>query len=263
MSYPGGVNGPAWQAEMEVNFGIRDTARVWPDWEEKCMDIVVPDFDYRQFSHCPIYAGYDYGPQEPHAFTPIMFTSKDECYQIDEIYVKGMSVFDIAQLIKSKPYYEQIRNIYADPSIWARTQQNGASGTTSVADIFDLEYDITMSKGQNFVGVDAAFIHLLNSVLWQKNSIKFRIFQSCTNTLKELRTLAWSEKVTAQKNSTILETIASKNVHAFDALKYVMLAHWQGVSTAPLGPMVGSVDWEIERMMREAEGVRYVLNGAR
>lgn len=262
-SYPGGRTGSAFQQEMLCRFDVRDTSRVWPDFEDWANDVTVTDFDIRQYDHWPIYVGYDYGPQEPHAFVAIAFASKTECYQIDEIYMRSTSIRDLVEVIKAKPYFERIRGIYADPSIWHKNQQQDDGETTSVGHLFEDRYDMSMERGQNFVGSDAAFIHLLNSTLWEKDHIKFKIFASCVNTLRELRLLAWSAKVTSGVNnkSRIMETIESREVHAFDALKYVMLELWKGVAPQQLGSPVGSVDWDIAQMERMKDTFQYVLNG--
>lgn len=260
-AYPGGIEGPRWLQEMEIRFDVRDTNRVWPNFDDMRPWVSCPDFDIRQYEHWPIIVGYDYGYLEPTAIVVLALASEHEIYQIDEIYVKETSIADQAAFLKMKPYFHRITEFYGDPNIWARTQHQGTI-TTSMGQIWQDEHDIQFARGQNFIGSDAAFIHLLNGVLW-KRSVEhgtiFKIFESCKNTLRELRTLAWRENDSENPNLPTRETIASKNVHAFDALKYALLERYQGKAIAELPPPPGSVDWYIEEMTRVKDEVRYVL----
>lgn len=260
-AYPGGIEGPRWLQEMEIRFDVRDTNRVWPAFDDMRPWVTCPDFDIRQYEHWPLVVGYDYGYLEPSAIVVLALASEDEIYLIDEIYVKETSIADQAAFLKMKPYFSRITEFYGDPAIWARTQHQGTI-TTSMGQIWEDEHDIRFEKGQNFVGSDAAFIHLLNGVLWERNTekgVRFKIFESCKNTLREFRTLSWRENDGDNPNLPTRETIASKNVHAFDALKYALLERYQGKAIAALPPPPGSVDWYIEEMTRAQESVRYVL----
>ena len=257
-AYPGGIDGPRWLQEMEIRFDVRDTSRVFPEWEEMQVWATCRDFDIRQYEHWPIIVGYDYGYQEPTAIVVLALASEEEIYQIDEIYVKETSIGDQAALLKMKPYFSRISEFYGDPAIWARTQHQGTI-TTSMGQIWEDEYDITYQRGQNFVGSDAAFINLLQSVLWERGNCRFKIFESCKNTIKEIRTLAWAEAKVENPNVATRETIANKNVHAFDALKYALLERYRGKGIATLPAPPGSVDYWIEEMTRAQESVRYVL----
>ena len=258
--YPGGLTGPKWLQEQELRFDVRDTSRVFPEWDLLCPEITLPPFDVRQHPDCPIYLTYDYGfDPGATAICPLIWLGPEECIQFDEIYVKRMSIAEQMEILRAKPWFERVKETYADPSIWARTQQNGAF-VTSLADIFEQEYGMQMTKGQNFAGSDTAFVHLLKSVLWEKGHVKFKITTDCVHTLQEFRTLAWdlpkNESYTRQPE----ERVQTRNVHCMQALKYGMLDLWQGSGPSALPPSPGSIDWEIEEMQRMAERSKYVLN---
>lgn len=260
IGYPGGLTGPKWLQEMELRFDVRDTSRVFPDWDEMVKDVTCPPLDVRQHADCPIYLCYDYG-YDPGAtaICPLIWLGPEDCVQFGEIYVKQTSVAGQMELLKERPWFERVRETYADPSIWARTQQSGAF-VTSIADIFEQEYGLQMTKGQNFAGSDAAFVHLLKSVLWEKGAVKFRIATDCPHTLQEFRTLAWDLPKNDMSTKQPEERVQTRNVHCFQALKYGMLDLWQGTGPTALPPAPGSVDWEIEEMQRMAERAKYVLN---
>ena len=259
--YVGGLNGTRWLQEMEIRFDVRDSLRVFPEWNDMLQYVLCPRTDIED--HWPLYVGYDFGYPNPSVYTVLAFPTENECILVDEIYLRETNVFDQVQVFKRKPYFDQIRMpVWADPAIWARTQQDGLA-VTSIGDLFRDEYRIDMAKGQNYIGSDAAFIHLLKGVLWKDlKHPRFRISQHCVQTINEFKTLAWRQPPEHSQDKQE-ERIAGKNVHCFDSLKYVMLEYWHGAKPNALPEIVGSVDWYIQQMMRAKESARYVLGAAR
>lgn len=257
-TYPGGVAGYDWQSEMEINFTQKRGYHVWPNFLDMQKQVTCSPFDVPP--HWPIWAGYDYGHTNPFAFIAVAFDGVDYAYQIDEIHLRGKSVWEQAKLIKERPYFNRIQGVFADPSIWRKDQQDGPK-TTSIHELFQ-EYGIYMRKGQNYERVDAAFIQLLNTVLWRDlGDPRFKIFNTCVNTLKEFRNVHWkqwaNEKI--RQLNPDYERIYTRNVDAFDALKYLMLARWRGQIPETSGAVVGSFDWYFQNILDRTLRNRYAL----
>ncbi len=255
--YPGGLEGPKWLQEMEGRFDVRDTARVWADFDSRASERICPPFDVRQYPTWTIICGYDYGWPNPSALIPFAFDGRRMAYQIDEIY-GTYTVGELVREAQQRWWWDRVRTIIADPNIWTRTQQQLTGPPTAIADLFENEYHVFMEKGQNFPGSDAAYVALLDSVLWSPNGGKFKIFSSCVNTIKEYRLLAWRKESQTSDMERPLQMIASKNVHAFDASKYAMLDFWQGVATTQNHAPEGSVNWWLKELKRTQDSVKYV-----
>lgn len=257
--YPGGQAGAKWQQEMEINFQIYSGQKVYPDWQERQQKVAVEPFDIPE--EWPVYAGYDYGTSNPMAFTPIAFASNDECYQIDEIVLTDLSVPQQAKLIKKKPYWERVRGIVGDPSIWRRNQSGDEERLKSIGEMFEDE-GIYMEKGRNEPGVDMSFVALLNGYLWNtKESPKFRIFDHCTETLKCYRNLRKKQHTTAHAiaNMDDPEAIVQKGIDAFDANKYILLS--RGFETPEsLVSMPGTWGWWADQVEAKSRRGRNVLS---
>lgn len=256
--YPGGQAGSKWQQEMEINFQIFGGRKVYPDWLERQAHVAVPKFNVPE--EWPLYAGYDYGTANPMAFTPIAFKSIDECVQIDEIVMTGLTVPQQAKAIKAKPYWERIRGIVGDPSIWRRTQGQDEERLKSIGEMFEDE-GIYIEKGRNEPGVDMAYVALLDGYLWQKkDSPKFQIFDHCVETLKCYRNLRKKQHTTAHAiaNMDDPEAIVQKGIDAFDANKYILLS--RGFETPDaIVSMPGTWGWWAEQIEKKQQRGKYVL----
>ena len=257
--YPGGQAGAKWQQEMEINFSIFSGNKVYPDWIERQAKIAVDPFNVPE--EWPIYCGYDYGTANPFALTAIAFKSNDECYQIDEIVEPNLSVPQQAALIRKRPYWERVRGIVGDPSIWRKTQSSkDEERLKSIGEMFEDE-GIYMEKGRNEPGVDMSFVALLDGYLWDKREApKFRIFSHCKKTLRCFRNLRKKQHTTAHAiaNMDNPEAIVQKNIDEFDALKYIMLS--RGFETPEsVVCMPGTWGWWAEQIEKKAKRGRYHL----
>lgn len=227
----GGMDSPKFRREMEIDFNVRGSSRVWPHFLEKIQPaVVVQPFDVPP--HWPVKAGYDYGHTNPFAFEAVAYESETSFYVFDELYLEGKDVFEQARLMRERPYFDRISETYADPSIWRRDQHSmggrgvGGSEARSIADLFE-DQGVYMTPGNNQPSVDLAFRDMLDSVLWKSLRVpQLKIFSTCTNLLKELRLLRYREWATrqAQERSNAPEEIVGKQNHAWDALKYLLIA---------------------------------------
>lgn len=253
--YPGGMDGPKWQQEMEMNFGCRQSIRVWPDWAEEWEKrVTVPSFDINDHPLWPIYAGYDYGSTNPFAVVVVAWENEHSWYLIDELYASNTPLHVQMDMLRRRPYFSRISGFIGDPSIWYKNQnttQNGQPHFTSMGEIISDQYDINILKGDNSPGSDATFINYLKSVAWKDaEEPQFKIFSHCRHTLRELRLLRykeWKAEATKDDNNRY-ESIVNKDNHAWDALKYLLL--WrQGESPEEIEAPVGSFDWYRNRLI--------------
>jgi hypothetical protein len=255
--YPGGMRGPKWRREMEIDFTIRQTTRVWPYFDEMRSKIAIPAFPVPE--HWPLWAGYDYGYTNPFAIIVVAFENEDSAYVVDEIVATQKSVYDQAKLIKERPWFDKLQGIIADNQIFRRDQQDGPL-MTSIAELFQ-EAGIYMTKTDKFPGMDAAFINLLSGTLWRGSEPRFKVFDHCLALLSEFRTLAWkqwaSDKIA--QNKPKYEDIINKHVDAFDAVKYVMLSKWRGEMPVALGTPKYSFEWEMQRLTDKAQAGKYII----
>jgi hypothetical protein len=132
---------------------------------------------------------------------------------------------------------------------------------TSIFELFR-DQGIHMRKGENYDRVDAAFIQLLNSVLWRDvQEPRFRIFNTCVNTLREFRNVHWKQWANdkIRQLNPDYERIYTRNVDAFDAVKYLMLARWRGQIPETSGAVVGSFDWHLQKVLDRTLRSRYAL----
>lgn len=235
--YPGGMAGVKWRREMEIDFTLRGSSRVFPEWAEMIPKITCVPFEVPE--HWPIWGGYDYGNREPFAFVAVAFESLEKCYQIDEIYQSGLSAPQQAQLIRERSYFKRLQGIVGDPSIWRKDQNQSGGYTLSIGDILK-DNDVFVEKGRNEVGVDIVYRDLLKGTLWKNlDAPRFIIFDSCKNTLREFRNLThteWASSGVASRRD-LPESIVSKHTNAWDGLKYLMLSQMHiEPGDAPLVP---------------------------
>lgn len=226
---PSGMEDPKWRREMEIDFHVRGSARVWPDF----LDRIQPRVTCAPFEIEPYWivkAGYDYGHTNPFAFLAAACESEHRIYICDELYLSGCDVYKQAKMIRERPYWNQLGQIIGDPTIWRRDQHqktgSGQSEARSIGSIFE-EMDVQIDRGNAEPGTDIAFRDLLNSVLWRDlDNPQVMIFSTCKNLLRELRLLRYREWLTKESRdrSNNPEEIVSKQNHAWDAFKYLMLA---------------------------------------
>jgi len=251
--YAGGMNGVRWRREMEIDWSIHGTERVWPEFVSKMEPrITCEPFDVPE--HWPIWCGYDYGSVNPFAWVAIAWESEDLCYLIDEIYHRKTPLHEQARLIRSRPYFERIQGTIGDRSIWNITQQSreGEHEATSIGAILHNEYDLYIEKSSATPGNDIAFRDLLNGVLWRNlEAPQFIIFNDCKNTLREFRNLRMRDWVSqaARDRQNRPEEILGKENHAWDAIKYVMLSRHHE-SPELLGPPEGTFEWYRQRLIQ-------------
>ena len=229
-----GTTDPRWRKEMEIDFDAHGGQLLYPYLLQHQDQIFVKPCEISNLDIC---AGLDYGTRNPSAFE-VLAQDCDGKIQVaweyyepprkrsesDEAFRgrKGYQV--LAQAIKDCPYYTDRLRIFADPSLWNRTQEaRDAKGLMSVADLFS-DQGVELRPGQP--GRDFACYEKLQNNYWLKPSNpSLTIFRNCPWLWWELQRLRFADFSGAmQVNRNLQEKIVDKDNHAWDAVKYALMS---------------------------------------
>lgn len=228
-----GLTDPRWRKEMEIDFDAHGGQLLFPYLLEHEKYIYVPPAEIRGMKLC---AGLDYGTRNPSAFEVLSVDYDGNVQVIWEYYEppkgsdesdeafrarKGYKVLSAA--IKACPYFSRKLPIYADPSLWNKTQESAdPKGLKSMADLF-IQEGVFISQGQR--GRDFACFEKLNSKAWENpKKPMLTIMRNCKWLWWELQRLRFADfSATVMTNSNLHEKIVDKDNHAFDSLKYALM----------------------------------------
>ena len=226
-----GKTDPRWRKEMEIDFDAHGGQLLFPYMLENENNLFIDPVDVDGLYKV---AGLDYGTRNPSAFEVL---TKDGDYHIQIVWEyyespkkkdesdeafrvrKGSKVLCAA--IKECPYFDEV-TIYADPSLWNKTQEAADSkGVMSVSDLF-LKEGVTLTKGKR--GRDFACYEHIDKNLWVNPADPLlTIFKNCPWIWWELQRLRFGDySATTQVNQNLQEKIVDKDNHAWDAVKYAM-----------------------------------------
>ena len=173
-----------------------------------------------------------------------------------ELYEPCTHLDEHVEKMKKCPYWEKIRYIKCDPSIFYKNQM-GATGLHSIAEQFR-DKGVILHPGRK--GADVPVALKLAGTYWgDPDDLKAFITDACPNLRNELRDLRWeehrTEAVRLYKNRP--EKIRDKKNHAFDASAYILDVHLSGETLIARSSNVGapshdnmSLDWAVKRLER-------------
>jgi hypothetical protein len=228
-----GMEDPRWRKEMEIDFDAHGGQLLFPYLLANEKTLFVPPAKIEGMRLC---AGLDYGTRNPSAFEVLSVDYDGNIQVIWEYYEepkhsnetddqfrarKGYKC--LAEAIKNCPYFSRKLTIYADPSLWNRTQEAAdAKGLMSVADLFVKE-GVILSRGQR--GRDFACYEKLDSNVWEDpEKPMFTIMKNCNWLWWEMQRLRFADfSATVMANKNLQEKIVDKDNHAWDALKYAIM----------------------------------------
>jgi len=252
-----GLDDPRWRKEMEVDFDAHGGQLLFPYLLGNAKTLFVPPTKIEGMRLC---AGLDYGTRNPSAFEVLSVDYDGNISVIWEYYeqLKQPNETDdqfrarkgykaLAAAIKSCPYFSRKLPIYADPSLWNRTQEaTDARGLMSVADLF-VQERVFLSKGQR--GRDFACYEKLDSKSWKDpKHPTFTIMRNCTWLWWEMQRLRFADfSATVMANKNLQEKIVDKDNHAWDALKYAIMTIPQ--FTQMPAPRIASHDRRIDALI--------------
>jgi hypothetical protein len=218
--YPGGVKGDGWQTEMEINYGAGGGDRVFPFLSQAMspvfIDRIEPEWAMQRMN---IFAGYDYGTNNPSAFEVMGINERGQLFVLWELYEPCTNVAEHVRRIKQCPYFDRLEYIAADASIFKKDQQTNI-GLRSTAELFsDHGLHLTAArKGQDFT-IALRF----KSGYWAdpENPQAF-VTEDCMGLKMELRGLTMQSPRSAlvDKYKNRAEKLTQKNNHGWDAVCY-------------------------------------------
>jgi hypothetical protein len=210
---------------MEIDFDAHGGQLLFPFLMENQGTIYVPPARIEGFN---LIAGLDYGTRNPSAFE-VLSVDYDGLIQViweyyeeprrpdesDEQFRARKGYKVLSQAIKSCPYFSRNLVIWADPSLWNKTQEgDDPKGLKSVADLFAQE-KVFLSPGQK--GQDFACYEKLVSNVWKDPaSPGLTIMQNCPWLWWELQRLRFADFGAAtQANRNLQEKIVDKDNHCY------------------------------------------------
>jgi hypothetical protein len=116
-SYPGGMEGAAWKAEMEVDFGARSGQLVYPAWD-RSVHVIEP---FELDPYWPRFRSIDPGWHNPTACLWGCLSPDGIMYFYKEHYGSGSTVSEHAQAIKGLSGRDVYEWTVIDPSASAKT----------------------------------------------------------------------------------------------------------------------------------------------
>lgn len=224
--YPGGEKGAGWRTEMEIDYEAGGGEKVFPFLSHALSPVFIGRIDPEDaMARMNVFAGYDYGTNNPSAFVVSGIDEKGDLYALWELYEPCVDYIQHCNRIKACPYYDRLEFICADNKIFSKTQQT-AAGVKAVSELFR-EQGIHMIRARQ--GMDAPMSLRLLSEYWPGGFTGFdkippRAFVTadCPNGKAELRGLRWAEHKTdsVRRDKNEPEKLVDKDNHFFDAWCY-------------------------------------------
>lgn len=269
--FKGGVRGPRWQREMEINYEASGGDLVFPHLSDPNTPVFIPAISAKEVRQRKMIlrAGYDYGTRNPAAFIVWAedIDTGDE-YAIWELYEPCLDLDEHVAKIKACPYMAsgKISDIYCDWSLRNKTQQTQA-GLKSILELF-AERGLYMVPGRK--GADLTLVQLLTTswgadgekaATWasgERSGRRYYITDACPNTQREFRGAKWdahTSQSTALRNNNP-EKLMNKNNHAIDASAYLHDARPEGQAARRATSGFSLADYR-EETARKARQERY------
>lgn len=219
---PGGINGPHWRKEMEIDFsayaGELLCAHIIHSHRNKIIvDKKLDETWYR-------YGSLDWGQNNPLSFHNYCLDNDRNIHSYYEIYQPGLSISEAKKLIANSPDFHRLKWLSADPSMWINNQQT-KEGLRSLADLFfDKDYGgvsilLRKSISKSDTLAIAELMERWNNLEERQSS--FTISPRCPKQIWEFERLRYEEISLAlieRKNPS--EQLVQKDNHAWDDWKY-------------------------------------------
>ena len=215
--YPGGRAGAAWRKEMEIDFTAYSGQLLCYHLLQQYRHKIIQDQYVKSYEHK--YGSLDWGRNNPACFHTYAVNETKNIHSAFEIHKRDMSIPEFSLLIKNSPYYQDLRWISADPSLWSKNQET-KQGLRSLEDMFQDE-GIHLIKGKS--RDDALAINELLD-MWNKldeNEPIFTISPKCPMQIWEFERLRYKKLTTAMiEEKNLHETLVDKDNHSWDDFKY-------------------------------------------
>lgn len=215
-----GLSPAKFAKEYEIDYEAMFGEKVFPEIVTNSSRIVVKE-PYPEFSkHLPYWGGFDYGIRNPSSFH--VYTMIDGClFAIWEMYEQCKNILEFTAAMKTCPYWDRIKFIAADPSMWQNRTHSAKTGMMmSVVDQFIEQGISKLVPGNND---EIAWISTMRQLWGNSDDPLFRILETCPMMIREFETAVFvnmTEGAAATRNYR--EAIVDKDNHALDDCKYFM-----------------------------------------
>jgi hypothetical protein len=248
--YPGGMNSPRWQKEMEIAYGALLGTMLFPQWAQWQTNgrIVVPPFDPIGYK---IYGSFDHGWRHPASYLVHGMSPDGDVITLWEFWGAHVPYQSIAKIINGErvkvpscgaschpdtrdfpgnPYAGRESWIRADPSMWSEDKPQHDGTMKAMATLFKKEkvYFVSAERGG-----DTTLAEWLIGEYWKDPmNPRYRITTACPKLIWEIgrqRHKDVSDEVAQRRSQP--EELVDKDNDAYDALKYFL----QKFPPTPLG----------------------------
>lgn len=213
--------------EYDMDYTAMFGERVFPQLDSHKDQLILRP-EYPKIDESYLYAGMDWGVRNPSSFI-VFGLSKNEmgepCYDaVWEYYDVPVDMPSFVQAITACPYFDKIRFIASDPSIWQNRSVGSHGRFMSIADHM-VEFGLSkiVPAGNNR---EEAWLTLMKQywASFEERGPLFRIRNTCPNLIREMRNATFAELTNKQlQTRNQAEKMLDKNNHAMDAVKYFML----------------------------------------
>ena len=206
--------------ELDIDYTAILGSKVFPEITEKKHLIVQTNLDFGP--HQRYYGGFDYGIRNPSSFH--VYTVVDGVtYSVFEIFRPCTNISEYVEEMRTFPYWNQIRFVAADPSLWNKRAE--IDGLSTTQELFMRAGVRNMVPGSRD---EEAWLTIMRKH-WQSDNPTFCISDRCPNQIREFETAIYVNQSERQLlTSSFHETIEDKDNHSLDDCKYFMLRQPKG-----------------------------------
>lgn len=214
-----GMHPAKFAQEYEMDYTALFGEKVFPEIGAGREKIVVRE-PYPEFGPEQVYwAGFDYGARNPSSFH-VYAIADGVTYSVWELFESCKNIGDFAQKILECPYYNKIKYIAADPSIWYNNTQARSGDITSRYALF---VECRVHKLLKGLTDEALWLAMMRQHWQDPQEPTFRIFSCCHNQIREFEGAIYvstSDRLLQTQNYR--ETVSDHDNHSLDDCKYFM-----------------------------------------
>lgn len=227
--YPGGTKSSAWRREMEIDWDATGGDLAFSQLSEFEDRIVIPPHEVPE--SWALYGSFDYGHRNPSSFHVYAIDHDGNISVVWEYYMAGQGYRRTARALRACPYFDKLGfPPIADPSIWAKNQQQAGGDDNDMKSVAQLFFELPESERILFVpgkrGGDITVAEKINGDMWNEEDLragkqpKLRIFANCPMMVWELQKLRYRDYTAImQETHNIKEELVDRDNHSFDDLK--------------------------------------------
>ncbi len=260
------------EREFEIDFESRAGQRVFGYLAERPKRWRIPDINLHDLarSNWRVIAALDYGTTNP---TSIHFYAIDErrrFFSVFEFY-KPSGVREIAQVLKGihpdykHPLWRKCERVVVDGAIFKKDQDDGEEGHRSIGDLLEEQgiYNMERATKDRAAGLERIKDMLAPAVADPKGKPSLFFCERCGEQWKELLSMVYDELPPhAVLNKNQKEDVVAKNDHAYDELRYALMAIQapsdERPEPKPGSGTLGSVEREMDLEDAEEKEIDYV-----